>query len=202
MAVCHLGNGVTVAAVDGGRSVDTSIGFATLSGVMMGTRSGDIDPGLIFYLHRQLGMGLDEIERVLYKESGLLGVSGVSNDMREVLEQAEAGNERCRLAIELFATMVKKYIGAYAATMGGLDAIVFTAGIGEHSAAVRALICDGLAFLGVGLDAGRNAEAGGKELLISAPGSGAAVLVVPTDEERMIALDTLRLTQPVSEPWP
>jgi acetate kinase len=201
MAVCHLGNGVTVAAVDGGRSVDTSIGFATLSGVMMGTRSGDIDPGLIFYLHRQLGMGLDEIERVLYKESGLLGVSGVSNDMREVLEQAEAGNERCRLAVELFATMVKKYIGAYAATMGGLDAIVFTAGIGERSAAVRALICDGLGFLGVGLEAGRNAEASGKELLISAPGSRAAVLVVPTDEERMIALDTLRLTQPLSEPW-
>jgi acetate kinase len=198
MVVCHLGNGVTIAAVKGGRSVDTSIGFATFSGVMMGTRSGDIDPGLIFYLHRQLGMGLDEIERMLYKESGLLGVSGVSNDMRVVLQQAEAGDPRCWLAVELFTTMVKKYIGAYAATMGGLDAVIFTAGIGEHSSAIRAMVCDGLGFLGVSLDAGKNAEARG-ERPIGAAGSRTAVLVVPTDEERMIALDTRRLAQAVGE---
>lgn len=197
MVVCHLGNGVTVSAVDGGRSVDTSIGFSTMSGAVMGTRSGDIDPGLIFHMHRQLGMSLDMIERMLYKESGLLGLSGVSNDMRVVLERAGAGDERCRLAVELFATSVKKYIGAYAAEMGGLDAVVFTAGIGEHSAPVRAMVCEGLGFLGVELDAGKNTAGGGGERVISAAGSRAAVLVVPTDEERMIALDTLRLARRV-----
>jgi acetate kinase len=194
MVICHLGNGVTMAAVQGGKSVDTSIGFATFSGVMMGTRSGDIDPGLTFYLHRQLGLSLDEIERVFYKESGLLGVSGVSNDMRVVVEQAQAGNQRCRLAMEIFAYMTKKYIGAYAAAMGGINALVFTAGIGENSATIRAMVCDGLEFLGIELDQRKNAAASGKEMIISRPAACAAVLVVPTDEEKMIALDTLRLT--------
>lgn len=194
MVVCHLGNGVTIAAVQAGRSVDTSIGFATFSGVMMGTRSGDIDPGLTFYLHRRLGLSLDEIERVYYKESGLLGVSGVSNDMRTVAEQAAAGNQRCQLALEIFAYMIKKYVGAYAAAMGGINALVFTAGIGENSAQVRAMVCDGLEFLGIELDKRKNGQASGKEMIISRPAAGAAVLVVPTDEEKMIALDTLRLT--------
>jgi acetate kinase len=193
MVICHLGNGVAIAAVDSGHSVDTSIGFATFSGVMMGTRSGDIDPGLTFYLHRQLGLSLDEIERVYYKASGLLGVSGVSNDMRVVLEHAAAGDERCQLAVEMFVYMVKKYIGAYAAAMGGLDALVFTAGIGENSDAIRARVCAGLEFLGVELDARKNAVANGKAMLIGRPAARAAVLVVPTDEEKMIALDTLRL---------
>jgi acetate kinase len=159
----------------------------------MGTRSGDIDPGLTFYLHRQLGLSLDEIERVYYKASGLLGVSGVSNDMRVVLEHAAAGHERCQLAVEMFVYMVKKYIGAYAAAMGGLDALVFTAGIGENSDAIRARVCAGLEFLGVELDARKNAVANGKAMLIGRPAARAAVLVVPTDEEKMIALDTLRL---------
>jgi acetate kinase len=191
--ICHLGNGVTMTAVQAGRSIDTSIGFATFSGIMMGTRSGDIDPGLIFHLHRQIGMSPDAIEQVLYKESGLLGVSGVSNDMRTILEHAAAGNPRCQLAVEIFTYMTKKYVGAYAAAMGGIDALVFTAGIGENSPVVREMVCEGLAFLGIELDRKRNAEAMGKESVISKPAGHTAVLVVPTDEERMIALDTMRL---------
>jgi acetate kinase len=195
MVICHLGNGVTMAAVAAGQSVDTSIGFATLSGVMMGTRSGDIDPGLTFYLHRQLGLSLVEIERIYYKESGLLGVSGVSNDMRVIVERAQAGHQRCQLALEIFAYMAKKYIGAYAAAMGGINALVFTAGIGESSVVVRDMICAGLEFLGIELDKRKNAEAVGKEMLISQPLAATSVLVVPTDEEKMIALDTLKLAE-------
>lgn len=191
--VCHLGNGVTMAAVREGRSVDTSIGFATFSGVMMGTRSGDIDPGLIFYLYRRLGMSPEAIENVLYKESGLLGVSGVSNDMRVIEERARAGDERCRLAMEMFAYMVKKYVGAYAAAMGGIDALVFTAGIGENSPESRGLVCAGLDFLGIELDPAANDLARGREAIIGRPGGRTAVLVVPTNEEKMIALDTMRL---------
>lgn len=193
MVICHLGNGVTMTAVQSGKSVDTSIGFATFSGVMMGTRSGDIDPGLAFYLNRQLGLSLEEIERIYYKESGLLGVSGVSNDMRVIVEQAQAGHQRCQLALEIFAYMTKKYIGAYAAAMGGINALVFTAGIGENSVVIREMICDGLEFLGVKLDLPKNAEAVGKEMIISQPSTATSVLVVPTDEEKMIALDTLNL---------
>jgi len=193
MVICHLGNGVTMAAVQSGKSVDTSIGFATFSGVMMGTRSGDIDPGLAFYLNRQLGLSLEEIEHIYYKESGLLGVSGVSNDMRVIVEQAQAGHQRCQLALEIFAYMTKKYIGAYAAAMGGINALVFTAGIGENSVVIREMICEGLEFLGIKLDLRKNAEAVGKEMIISQPSAAASVLVVPTDEEKMIALDTLNL---------
>lgn len=191
--VCHLGNGVTMTAVKEGKSVDTSIGFATFSGVMMGTRSGDIDPGLIFYLHRQLGLSPDSIENLLYKESGLLGVSGVSNDMRVIVEHAQTGNSRCQLAMEIFAYMAKKYVGAYAAAMGGIDALVFTAGIGENSPIIRAMICAELEFLGIELDPRKNEQAVGAEMVISQPAARTAVLVVPTNEEKMIALDTMRL---------
>lgn len=193
IVVCHLGNGVTMTAVKEGRSVDTSIGFATFSGVMMGTRSGDIDPGLIFYLHRRLGMSPEAVEHVLYKESGLLGVSGVSNDMRVITEKAREGNDRCRLAMEMFAYMVRKYIGAYAAAMGGIDTLVFTAGIGENSPPIRERICAELGFLGIALDPAANDLATATEKVISRPGARTAVLVVPTNEERMIALDTMRL---------
>lgn len=190
IVVFHLGNGVTMTAVDGGKAVDTTIGFATFSGVMMGTRSGDIDPGLIFHLHRELGMTPDEIEQVIYNESGLLGVSGVSNDMRVIEEEALAGNERCQLALNKFAFMAKKYCGAFAAAMGGVNCLVFTAGIGENSPLMRQMICDGLSFLGVELDADRNEQAirGKSEEIISC--GDTAVLVVPTNEEKMIALDT------------
>ncbi|MFO7681116.1 MAG: acetate kinase [Chloroflexota bacterium] len=192
MVVLHLGNGVTMTAVAGGHAVDTTIGFATFSGVMMGTRSGDIDPGLIFHMHRQLGLSPDEIERIIYKESGLLGVSGVSNDVRVITEQAQAGNERCQLALDKFTYMAKKYIGEFAAAMGGLNCVVFTAGIGENSPLIREMICEGLEFLGIELDEAQNGQAvGGKtEIMINKAAGKTAVLVVPTNEEKMIALDT------------
>ncbi len=195
MVVFHLGNGVTMTAVAGGKAVDTTIGFATFSGVMMGTRSGDIDPGLIFHMHRQLGLSPDEIEHIVYKESGLLGVSGVSNDMRVIEEEAAAGNERCQLALDKFAFMAKKYCGAFAAAMGGLDCLVFTAGIGENSPLMRHMICDDLQFLGVELDADKNEKAirGKSEAVISC--GKTAVLVIPTNEEKMIALDTKEIAK-------
>jgi acetate kinase len=195
MVVFHLGNGVTVTAVANAKVVDTSIGFATFSGVMMGTRSGDIDPGLIFHLHRHLGLTPDQIEHMIYRESGLLGVSGVSNDMRVVTEQALKGNARCRLALEIYAYMAKKYLGAFAAAMGGLNCVVFTAGIGENSAIIRSMICENMDFFGIKIVPSLNGKAvGGKEeVCISTPDSSTAVLVIPTDEEKMIALDTMKL---------
>jgi len=196
MVICHLGNGVTIDAIDGGKSVDTSLGFTPIPGVMMGTRCGDIDPGLIFYLNRQLGLNLDRIDHILNRESGLLGVSGVSNDMRQIIENSRGGNERCQLAMEMFAYQVKKFVGAYAAAMGGIDALVFTAGIGENSPLTRAVICEGLKFLGIKLDETTNNETLGMEQVISLPSSTVKVLVVPTDEERMIALDTIALVFP------
>jgi acetate kinase len=193
LVVCHLGNGVTIDAVDGGRSIDTSLGFGTVSGVMMGTRSGDFDPLLILHLARTLGLDLAAIDRMIHKESGLFGVSGVGNDMREVIAGMNAGNPRCRLAFEMFCYHVRKYVGAYAAAMAGIDAVVFTAGIGENSAEVRAEVCRGLGFLGVRLDAAANAATRGRIASIGAAGSATAALVVPTDEERMIAIDTREL---------
>jgi acetate kinase len=196
MVICHLGNGVTVTAVHGGKSVDTSLGFTPVPGVMMGTRSGDIDPGLIFYLNRQLGLSLDRIDNILNRESGLLGLSGVSNDMQVIIENARCGNERCELALQMFAYQVKKFIGAYAAAMGGIDVLVFTAGIGENSSLTRAMICEGLGFLGIELDGTKNDETLGKEQIISSPGSRVEVLVIPTDEERMIVQATIALAFP------
>jgi acetate kinase len=195
MVVLHLGNGVTMTAVKGGKAVDTSIGFATFSGVMMGTRSGDIDPGIIFHLHRQLGMSPDQIERLLYRESGLLGISGVSNDLREIETSALRGSARCQLAIEKFAYMAKNYLGAFAAAMGGINCVVFTAGIGENSPRMRSLICEGLGFLGICVDEAKNQTAlGGRaEVNISLPGTPTSVLVIPTNEEKMIALDTQKI---------
>jgi len=203
MVIGHLGNGVTIAAVDGGKSIDTSIGFATFGGVMMGTRTGDIDPGLIFYLVRNLGMTVDEVEKLYYRQGGLLGVSGVSNDMRVIVEEAQAGNDRCQLALEMFAYRVRSYIGSYAAAMGGLDAVVFTAGIGENSPEVRKLSCEGLGFLGLTVDDALNKGAGiaiGDRIaigdyVISPPDSPTKALVVATNEERMIALDTVEIAR-------
>jgi acetate kinase len=193
LVVCHLGNGVTIDAVDGGRSIDTSLGFGTISGVTMGTRSGDFDPILILHLARSLGMELAAIDRMIHKESGLLGVSGVGNDMREVIAGMNAGNPRCRLAFEMFCYQVRKYVGAYAAAMGGIDAVVFTAGIGENSAEVRAEICRGLEFLGIRPDEAANAATRGRIGSIGRADATTAALVVPTDEERMIAIDTREL---------
>ncbi len=190
LVICHLGNGVTIDAVEGGRSVDTSLGFGTISGVMMGSRSGDFDPFLIFHLHRTLGLDFDALERMIHKESGLLGISGKANDMREIVAGRAAGDARCALAFDMFCHMVRKYIGSYAAVMGGLDAVVFTAGIGENSAEVRAAVCEKLGFLGIVIDETANAATRGRAASIGVAGSPTAVLVVPTDEERMIAVDT------------
>jgi acetate kinase len=195
MVVCHLGNGVTLNAVRGGRSVDTSMGLTPLEGLIMGTRCGDIDPGVIFYLHRRAGLSVDQLDDVLNKKSGLLGISGVSNDMREVMEGAERGNERCKLALEMYAYRVRKYVGAYAAAMGGIDVLIFTAGIGENSPVMRSMICRNLDFLGIKLDEKVNSEAIGKEKAISSPESQVRVLVIPTDEERVIALDTIEIAR-------
>ncbi|ABC22268.1 acetate kinase [Rhodospirillum rubrum F11] len=186
IVVAHLGNGSSLCALHRGESVDTTMGFSALEGVPMGTRSGSIDPGVLIYLIRELGMGADELEHLLYQRSGLLGVSGLSNDMRVLLE---SDSPDAAEAVDLFCFRVAKEIAALAASMGGIDALVFTAGIGEHSEPVRARICERLAWLGITLDATANARADG---LISQPGS-LPVLVVPTNEEYMIARHTADL---------
>lgn len=196
LVICHLGSGASVHAVNGGKSVDSSLGFGTFSGVMMGTRPGDFDPALIFYMNRELGINLDRIDNILHRESGLLGISGVSNDMREVIENAEQGNKRCRLAMEIFVHQVKRYIGAFAAIMGGIDTLAFTAGIGENSPLIRAMICEELEFLGIRLSMAKNNNTIGSEQIISPVNSKVKVLVVPTDEESIIALDTIALAFP------
>ncbi|MEE4353194.1 MAG: acetate kinase [Desulfatiglans sp.] len=193
MIICHLGNGVTVTAVDGGKSLDTSMGLTPLEGPMMGTRSGDIDAGVIFFLHRQVGLSVDHIDNILNRESGLLAVSTVSNNMEEITEEAKKGNEHCQLAMEMFVYRVKKYIGAYAAALEGLESLVFTAGIGENSPIIRAMICEGLEFLGLKLDKAINKDTLGVERIISSSDSRVSIVVVPTNEELMIFYDTLKV---------
>ncbi len=182
----HLGNGASAAAVDGGRSVDTSMGFTPLDGLLMGTRSGSVDPGALLHLLHG-GMTVDELDALLNRESGLLGLSGVSNDMRDVRQAADGGNSDAAAALEVFAYRITKVVGGYAAAMGGLDAVVFTGGIGEHDAHVRRESMAPLAFLGIHLDPVLNAR---HASVISADPSAVAVLVVPTDEEAMIARAT------------
>jgi acetate kinase len=189
---CHLGNGSSMAAVRDGRSVDTSMGLTPLEGLVMGTRCGDIDPAILFYLE-QHGYDLKTLNDLCNKKSGVLGVSGLSNDMRTLVEAAAGGNTRAQLAIDIFCYRVKKYIGAYSAVLGRLDALVFTGGIGENATAVREKICDGLDLLGIKLDARRNSEASHEARRISTEDGRVAVLVVPTDEEGVIAEDTYRL---------
>ena len=186
---CHLGNGSSVTAVDGGKSVDTSMGFTPLAGVPMGTRSGDLDAGILQYLMNKYNMNIDEMLNVLNKKSGVLGVSGVSSDFRDLENAHKEGNERAGLAVDMFNYGVKKLIGAYAAAMGGVDAIIFTAGVGENSASQRLAIASGLEFMGVKMDADAN-NIRGKEAVISAPDSKVKVLLIPTNEELMIAMDT------------
>ena len=188
LIVCHLGNGASVTAVRGGHSIDTSLGFGTSGGVMMGTRPGDVDASIIFHLARHAGMELAEIERLLFHRSGLLGVSGASNDMRVIEDRAAQGDPRCSLAMEMFAYRVRLYIGAYVAALGGLDALVFTGGIGENSATIRDLACRGLEVLGIRLDPAANLAAAATPRSIGAGETAAKVLVVPADEEAEIAL--------------
>ncbi len=186
---CHLGNGSSVTAIDCGKSVDTSMGFTPLAGLPMGTRSGDLDAGILEYLMNKYNMDIKEMLNVLNKKSGVLGISGVSSDFRDLEQAAEQGNHRAGLALEAFQYGVKKLVGAYAAAMGGVDAIVFTAGVGENDAGTRMAVASGLEFMGVKMDADAN-NVRGKEAVISAPDSKVAVLLIPTDEELMIASDT------------
>ena len=189
---CHLGNGSSITAIDGGKSVDTTMGFTPLAGVPMGTRSGDLDAGILEYLMNKHNMSMAEMMNVLNKKSGVLGVSGVSSDFRDLSDAGEKGNARAALAVDMFNYGVKKYIGAYAAAMGGVDAIIFTAGVGENSADQRMAIASGLEFMGVKMDAEAN-NTRGKETVISAADSQVKVLLIPTNEELMIALDTAAL---------
>ena len=186
---CHLGNGSSVTAIDGGKSVDTSMGFTPLAGLPMGTRSGDIDAGILEYLMNKYGMDITEMLTILNKKSGVLGVSGVSSDFRDLENAHKEGNERAGLAVDMFNYGVKKLIGAYAAAMGGVDAIIFTAGVGENSASQRMAIASGLEFMGVKMDEDAN-KVRGEERVISAPDSKVTVLLIPTNEELMIAMDT------------
>lgn len=194
IVTCHLGNGSSISAVDGGKCVDTSMGFTPLAGVMMGTRSGDIDASAVEFLARKKGLSHSEMVTYLNKKCGVAGVSGVSSDFRDLCAGAEDGNERCALALEMFAYQTKKFVGSYAAVMGGLDCIVFTAGIGENTPTVRADVCHGLEFLGVRFDDKANLmKNDGTIRVISAKDSKVAVLVIPTNEELVIARDTAEL---------
>lgn len=192
--VCHLGVGASICAVDHGRSVDTSMGLTPSEGLMMGTRTGDLDPGLVLYLMRREGLDANQLHELVNKESGLKGMSGVSDDMREIIAAAEDGHARALLAIRTYAYRLRKYIGAYAAAMGGLDALAFTGGIGMNSVRVRGIACQSLAYMGIRIDEAKNRAAkGGHEIHdISTEDSKVRVLVVPTDEERMVARQTLR----------
>lgn len=189
---CHLGNGASIAAVEGGKSIDTSMGFTPLAGVAMGTRSGNIDPALIPFIMEKTGQTADEVLNTLNKKSGLLGISGFSSDLRDIVEATKEGNERAETALEVFASRIHKYIGSYAARMSGVDAIIFTAGIGENSVEVRERVLHGLEFMGVYWDPALN-NVRGKEAFISYPHSPVKVLVIPTNEEVMIARDVVRL---------
>ncbi len=189
---CHLGNGSSIAAVAGAKSVDTSMGFTPLAGLPMGTRSGDLDAGILEYLMNKHGMDIKEMLNILNKKSGVQGVSGVSSDFRDLGSAAEQGNGRAALALGMFSYGVKKYIGAYAAAMGGVDAIIFTAGVGENDADQRMAIASGLEYMGVKMDPDAN-NVRGKEAIISAIDSKVKVLLIPTNEELMIALDTAAL---------
>ncbi|WP_246941226.1 acetate kinase [Bacillus pinisoli] len=189
---CHLGNGASIAAIEGGKSIDTSMGFTPLAGVAMGTRSGNIDPALIPYIMEKTGKTADEVLQILNNKSGILGVSGFSSDLRDIEKSASEGSERAELALEVFAGRIHKYIGSYAARMSGVDAIIFTAGIGENSDVIRARVLRGLEFMGVYWDPTLN-KVRGEEAFISYPHSPVKVMVIPTNEEVMIARDVERL---------
>ena len=194
MISCHLGSGASLCAIDRGKSVDTSMGMTPLEGLIMGTRPGDVDPGVILHLIRHGGLDVDEIDRILNKDSGLKGISGQSSDMREVLTAAEAGDMRCKRAVSAFCYRVRKYIGAYMLALGGVDALIFTAGIGENSPEIRARICQGLEGFGIDLLDDKNREAlakRGEVMDLSEAGARVRILVIPADEEKMIARETL-----------
>lgn len=190
---CHVGNGGSISAVKDGKCIDTTMGLTPLEGLMMGTRSGDIDGGAVTFIMEKENLTPTEMSNLLNKKSGLAGVSGVSSDMREVGGAAAQGNERCQLALKMYSYRIKKYVGAYAAAMGGVDVILFTGGVGENQSDIREAVCEGLEYMGVELDEEKNNSTRGDEAVISTPGSKVKVCVIPTDEELMIAKDTMAL---------
>lgn len=192
---CHVGNGGSITAVKYGKSIDTSMGLTPTEGLMMGTRVGDIDPGAITFLMGKHNLSAADIQRIINKESGVAGVSEISSDMREIEAAVNAGNERAILALDMYEQRILKYVGAYAAEMGGVDIIVFTGGVGENQTGVRENVCKPLAFMGVEIDAAINAGIRGKEAVISTPSSRVTVCVIPTDEEKMIAQDTEKIVK-------
>ena len=192
---CHIGNGASVAAVLNGKVIDTSMGLTPLAGLMMGTRCGDIDPSAVTYLMEKLDKKPQEMADYLNKKSGVVGITGISSDMRDIENAAAEGNERAQLALKMYDYRIKKYIGAYAAALGGVDAIVFTAGVGENQTGTREKACEGLEFLGIKIDVAKNATIRGEEAIISTPESKVKVVVVPTDEEIVIARDTKELVE-------
>lgn len=193
LITCHMGSGVSFAAIRGGKSIDTSMGFTPLEGLVMGTRSGDLDPAIIFFLMEREGLSSKQVDEILNKRSGVLGISGISSDTRDI-EDAAPSNHRARLTLEIIAYRAKKYIGAYYAILGGLDGLVFTAGIGENSSFIRYSICQGLEHLGIIIDEERN-KARRKEAFLNSDRSKVKIMLIPTNEELMIARDTWRLVQ-------
>jgi len=191
---CHLGNGSSVAAVKNGKVIDTTMGLTPLAGILMGTRSGDIDPAIVTFLMEKENLSISEINAVLNKKSGVFGVSGVSSDFRDLSAASDAGNKRAEAALKMFSYGIKKYIGSYAAAMGGVDAVVFTAGVGENDGQTRADVTKGLEFLGIKIDAEKN-KLRGEAVDISADDATVKTLVIPTDEEMMIAMETERLAK-------
>ena len=195
---CHLGNGCSITAIDKGKSIDTSMGFTPLEGLVMGTRCGDIDAAAVLFLMGKENLTTAQMDNLLNKQSGLLGISGISNDLREVQKWVVKGDQRAKLTLEVFAYRIKKYIGAYSAVLGGLDALIFSAGIGENEANIRDKVCQGLEFLGVYLDKKKNRASSKASRFISTESSPAKILVIPTNEEEMIAEETWRI---VNNSW-
>lgn len=192
LITCHLGNGSSITAIKNGKSIDTSLGYGTMCGVAMGTRAGDIDPAIVVSMMEEMNMSADEVKEILYKKSGLLGISGISSDMRDIEEKEEQGNARARLALDIFADRVRKYVGSYAASLGRIDAVVFTAGIGENGWEIREVICRGFESFGAILDPEKN-KVRGKRVEISKDTSQVKIFVIPTNEEMMIGNETAKV---------
>ena len=195
MVTAHIGNGASCTAILDGKSFDTSMGMTPLEGLMMGTRSGDLDPAIVPFVMNKEELTLSEVNSMLNKHSGMLAISGISSDMREVTEAMEEGDRNAKLAFDMYTYRVRKYIGAYAAAMNGIDVLLFTAGVGENSSALRKAVCDGITFLGIELDEEKNAKRSKDARVISTDASRVKVLVVPTNEELLIARDTYTLVQ-------
>lgn len=193
MITCHIGNGASITAIENGKSIDTSMGFTPIEGLMMGTRSGDVDLGVVTYLMEKEMINSRSVSTLFNKHSGVIGVSGVSSDMRDIEKAISEGNDRARLALDIYEYRIKKYVGSYFAALNGADVLVFTGGVGENQTRTRAKVCEGLSFMGIKIDDTINAKSRGEEVVISTPDSTVKVVVIPTDEEYMIASDTMRI---------